>query len=171
MDLSREFTQDEDRILQRQLYRPGQAAKPAVKTPTPVPASARTIAKPSIASTPAAKPKLPTKDGPPSRLQSVLKRIAVVAVVLLFLLGLGAATYYAFSPDPVEEVKKEFAELREKAKDMTPDERKAAFKQAFENKSKLTPKQRNEVDKEWRNKMNEKLDNFFKLPKDKQVEE
>src|SRR5579884_1358762 len=136
MDLSREFTQDEDRILQRQLYRPGQAAKPAAKTPAATPS--RTIAKPSIASTPAAKPKLPTKDAPPSVWQARLKRVGKWAAILLLLLGLGAGSYYAFSPGPVEEIKQELAELREKGKNMSPEERRAAFKQIRQDMSQLT---------------------------------
>lgn len=113
MDLSSEPSSDEARIMERQLYRPGQTP-PAPKTPTPTPS--RTVAKPSL---PATKRSSGSASDNPSKGKRILlmlllggfgyyllygtptqrKRTLVGLGAAVWLFMLGGISYCIFLPD------------------------------------------------------------------------
>jgi hypothetical protein len=185
MDFQANRSDEEDRVMQRQLYRPGQSNQPAAKTP-PVPTSGPF--KPS--SPPPAKaksaPKSRTdKTAPGDRLLLMIlllgvgyyllygtpsqrKKTLVGIGVAVWLLMLGGISYCLFLPD-LDDIRQErraifmdkslsFEEKREKVREM---------------ESNLTPgqrKQMREMDfKEMTRKRNKDMYDFLKMTPEEQV--
>jgi hypothetical protein len=118
---------------------------------------------------PSLKRPLPGQNVSSSRFKRIWDRTKLPLAALLVLLLLGGLAYAIFQPDPVEEVKEKFAELREKGKEMSKEERKEKFQQIRTAMNNLTDKQRFELGKDRQDKMREKLNNFFKLSKEEQL--
>lgn len=177
MDLSSRPSPDEARIIERQLYRPGQTP-PAPKTP----ASAR----------PRMTPALSTAKGPSgvgnaktSRTKHILAvlLLGVVGYYLLYgnssqrrkiLVGLGAAawllllggiSYCIFLPDPVAQIKEGFAEMR----NLSPEQRREKSREIRSLMRDLTPRQQMLLGRDRQLKEREKLAAFIKLSPTEQV--
>ena len=162
MDLSSEPSRDEARIMERQLYRPGQTQKTAQTSPSTTPT--RTPAKPSFGaskSSSAAKKRLS-----PETHKRLLRGLLIAA----WLLGLGGISYCVFLPDPVDEAKRELKLVFED-QNLTREQRREKLQEITAG---LTDKQRFEVRKppqEFVEKRREERNAFFKLTPEQQIAE
>lgn len=190
MDLSSNRSQDEDRVMQRQLYRAGQP-QPAPKTLAAAPSPFR----PS--SPPAAKSKYSpgSGNGKPSAGQSLLPKILLLGFgyyllygtpsqrkkvyiglgVAVWLLFLGSMSYCLCSPD-LEEISREMNQARRAVfedPNLTPEQRREKFRELDSKMSKLTPSQRRQVfqisRKEMIRKGNASMHDFLSMSPAEQV--
>lgn len=154
MDLSSEPSRDEDRIMERQLYRAGQT--PAA----PKPSAARPG---SSSSLPQSKSLSVKKDEAIPLIQRRLVRTALCAAWLLFLTG---ASYCVFLPDPVDEAGKQLKELWGD-RNLTREQRKEKAEQILGN---LSDRQRYNLlsPAEMRVKAHDEHAAFFKLSRSEQ---
>ena len=158
MDFSSKQSPDEARIMQRQLYRPGQSA-PTSKTPPST--QSRTLPSRSASKglSGATNPKASRIKhllailllgvvgyyqlyGSPSQRKKILVSMGVAAWLLL----LGGISYCIFLPDPVAQIKEARAELR----NLPPEQRREKFREIRSLERDLTPRQRMELGKERR---------------------
>lgn len=165
MDLSSNPSQDQDRIMQRQLYRAGQNQ--------PAPASASPASKPS--SSAAAKPKRAPGSSGANQRQPILtpsrRRKALIGLgVAAWLLLLGSISYCLCLPD-IEGIAHEFRALRDP--NLSPEERREKFKELDSKLSQLSPDQRKQVFqtsfKEMMRKRNKDTFDFFKMSPEDQM--
>jgi hypothetical protein len=155
MDLSSEQSRDEARIMERQLYRAGQAPPP------PKPAAAR-----PAGGVPPKKLSTASKGDPIPMMQRRLVRVALGATWLLALTGV---SYCVFLPDPVDEAKKARDEIF-RDNSLTWEQKREKSNAVVES---LTPRQRYNLlsPAEFRVKMHDDLDAFFKLSPAEQKEQ
>ncbi len=133
MDLSSNPSQDEDRIMQRQLYRPGQNQ--------PAQTSASSASKPSSTAAAKPKPKSGSSSGQPFLTPARRRKVLIGLGVAGWLLLLGTISYCLSLPDleglnhermaiwqdknlTFEEKQEKMAQLQEKVKNLTPTQRK-----------------------------------------------
>lgn len=174
MELSSNRSQDEDRIMQRQLYRPGQSQ------PAPASAPARSVAKKSSAAS-----------GQSSKGQRILLMILLLGVGYYLLygtpsqrkkvyIGLGVAGWllllgtvsYCLSLPNLEALNRERAAIWQD-KNLTPEEKMEKMEQLREKEKNLTPAQRKQMRemgfKEMTRKRNKDTFDFLKLSPEEQV--
>lgn len=162
MDLSSESSRDEERVLERKLYRAGQT--PAVEKTSTATAPARTLPKPTLSkpkSASVAKPRM----SPETR-----KRLLRGTLSAIWLLGLGGISYCVFLPDAVEEVKEQRKAIFENP-NLTREEKRDQVRALEAN---LTDKQRFELrkpPKEVAEKMREQRDAFMALSQEQRIEQ
>lgn len=176
MDLSSEPSSDEARIMERQLYRPGQTP------PTPKPPTAAR-AQTTVAS--AAKRPSGPANSKPSRVKHLLailmlgivgyyllygtpsqrRKILVTLGAAAWLLFLGGVSYCIFLPDPVKEIQGAFADM----KNLTPEQRREKFREIRGLMRDLTPHQKLELGRERQLKERAALAEFMKLSPEEQV--
>jgi hypothetical protein len=188
MDFLSNRSQDEERVMSRQLYRAGQT-QPASKTAAQTPASTPWKA----ASPSAAKPKStsgPSKDKP-SKGQRILLMIVLLGVgyyllygdpnqrkkayislgVMVWLLALGSFSYWLNLPD-LEALNRERMALFQD-RSLTPEQRREKFEQLREKEKNLTPSQRRQMGelmrKEFDRKRNADMVDFLKMTPEQQV--
>jgi hypothetical protein len=176
MDLSSNRSQDEDRVMQRQLYRPGQN-QPAPQAGAP----ARSVARKTSAA----------NGDKSSGGQRILMMILLggVGYYLLYgtpsqrrkvFIGLGVAGWllllgtisYCLSLPDLEALNRERMALFQD-KNLSPEERREKFEELREKEKNLTPAQRKQMRemsrKEMTKKMNSNMFNFFKLSPEEQI--
>ncbi len=163
MELSSNRSQDEDRIMQRQLYRPGQ------NQPAPTPASA--ASKPSASAAAKPKPKSRSSSRQPLLTPERRRKALIGLGVAGWLLLLGTVSYCLSLPDleglnhermaiwkdnnlSFEEKRDKMAQLDEKVKNLTPTQRKQMREMGF---------------KEMTRKRNHDMYDFLKMSPEEQV--
>jgi hypothetical protein len=180
-------SQDEARIADRPLYRPGQTPPPktapskkkdkpsllgklwgassegSVKT---APTSGRLTPPVPQSSLPAPKSSKSKVAKGPSRLGRLWQRSRKHLLAILALLLMGTISYCVFLPDPVEEAKQELAALRDD-KSMPREERREKFGKIM---SSLSEKQKYDMmGKQWMERERERTRAFAKLSKQEQI--
>jgi hypothetical protein len=92
----------------------------------------------------------------------------IAVVLLLLLVGVGAA--WLFQPDSaLEDVRRLQQELFSKeAAKLSPEERQAKFTELREKRKNLTPEEKQELNAARQKKMKDRLHKFFQLPKEQQ---
>ncbi len=157
MELSSNRSQDEDRIMQRQLYRPGQNQ--------PAPAAS----KPS--SPAAAKPKSRSSSRQPLLTPERRRKALIGLGVVGWLLLLGTVSYCLSLPN-LEALNRERAAIWQD-KNLTPEEKMEKMEQLREKEKNLTPAQRKQMRemgfKEMTRKRNKDTFDFLKMSPEEQV--
>jgi hypothetical protein len=184
MDFSSEQSADEARIMERQLYRPGQT--PATPK-TPAPTSTRSpVKKPSLSGTKSSSGATdPAKAAARKRLLLILvmggfgyylffgtppqrKRVLVGLGVAAWLLLLGGISYSLFLPD-IKETAKNLAAIREDP-NLTPEQKREKSREVFSN---LTEGQRQQLFENFRKERDRKgnadIRKFLKMSPQEQV--
>jgi len=186
MDFQANRSDEEDRVMQRQLYRPGQKNEPVEKAPA-TPASSM------FKSPPPAKAKSAPKssNNKPISGEQILQMILLLGVgyyllqgtpaqrkktlvglgVTIWLLMLGTGSYCLFLPDLEDLNHARNAIFQDNS--LTPEQRREKLAELREKEKNLTPAQRKQMRemniKEMTRKRNKDMFDFFKLSPEEQV--
>jgi uncharacterized membrane protein YgcG len=171
MDLSSNRSQDEDRIMQRQLYRAGQNNPPAEKTPAPTSGPFKSPPAPAKAKSSPQSSKDKSSARPSILTPSQRKKALIALCVAIWLLMLGSISYCVFLPDLEEMNHERMALFQDKS--LTPEQRREKFEQLREKEKNLTPGQRKQMReigfKEMMRKRNRDMYDFLKMSPEQQV--
>jgi len=190
MDLSFQRTPDEERILSRQLYRPGQAQTgPSASTPTAASSFSSPAAKTSTGTT--TRRSSGSNSDKQSKGQRILLMILLLGVgyyllygnptqrkkafislgVAAWLLLLGSISYCLNLPDLEALNRERMALFTDRS--LTPEQRREKFEQLREKERNLTPAQRRQMGELFRKEMERKgnadMVNFLKMTPQEQV--
>jgi uncharacterized protein with von Willebrand factor type A (vWA) domain len=99
------------------------------------------------------------------------KRLAVVSVVLLLFLGAAVGVFWRLRPDPQVRRAKELGQqlMGENGRKLSPEQRRELGREFRNELQQLTPEQRREVFKDRRKAFDERLDKFFKMTRQEQI--
>jgi len=163
MDLSSNLSQDQDRIMQRQLYRAGQNQ--------PAQTSASSASKPSSTAAAKPKPKSGSSSGQPFLTPARRRKVYIGLGVAGWLLLLGSISYCLSLPDLQGMNRERMAIWQDK--NLTPEEKMAKMEQLREKEKNLTPAQRKQMRemgfKEMTRKRNKDTFDFLNLSPEEQV--
>lgn len=166
MELSGNRSQDEDKVMQRQLYRAGQNQAAQTSGSAPSKSSSPAAAKPKSSSgkSSSERPGLLT----PGQGRKVFIGLGVAGWLLL----LGSVSYCLFLPDMEKEAHDRLA-LFSKMRDMTSEERREKFEEFREKEKNMTPAERDQMRKLMGKEMNRKRNkdsfDFLKMSPEEQV--
>lgn len=163
------LAQDQARIFQRKLYRPGQTEPAAAPAAAPRP---QTGVKTSL---PAAKSPLPAVKKPTASAQKASKpwsprwkKAGQIAAVLLAMFALGTASYLFADPDDADLRAAKRARDSAFDRNLSPEERGEKFREMREAERYLSPRQKSDMNRDFLRKRREKTDQFIHLSDEEQ---